>query len=298
MEKFYIGIDGGASKSLIRLEDEAGQLLSEVTSGPANIRCSVSGAWESIDKGLATILASSQLSLTHPDQHFYLAAGLAGCEIQAAQEAFCARAHPFKTLLLFSDAEAALAGAHAGQDGVIIIAGTGIVGLQSEKGQIHKVGGWGFPHDDIGSGAWLGLEAMRLTFPALDGRAPASPLTQAIFAHFHHDQEEMINWANCAQSKDFASLAPIMIDLALHGEENAIRLLKHAASAIDQIAETLAATQTSKAPLPCALLGGIASHLQPYLGAALQSRLRPPLLTADAGAILLLRRYLKEKAYA
>ena len=46
----------------------------------------------------------------------------------------------------------------------------GTVAFQIEGDKEYKVGGWGFPHGDEGSGAWLGLEAVRLTLHWLDGR--------------------------------------------------------------------------------------------------------------------------------
>ena len=48
-----------------------------------------------------------------------------------------------------------------GADGGIVIVGTGSIGWANIAGQSHRVGGWGFPVSDEGSGAWLGSEAVR-----------------------------------------------------------------------------------------------------------------------------------------
>jgi glucosamine kinase len=50
----------------------------------------------------------------------------------------------------------------------LIAIGTGTVGYQIEGDKECKVGGWGFPHGDEGSGAWLGMEAVRMTLHWLD----------------------------------------------------------------------------------------------------------------------------------
>ena len=69
-----------------------------------------------------------------------------------------------------------LLGAHEGRPGAIVAAGTGSVGEALRRDGLRvAVGGWGFPVGDEGSGAWLGLRAMRETHRAIDGRARRRP---------------------------------------------------------------------------------------------------------------------------
>src|SRR5947207_189562 len=85
--------------------------------------------------------------------------------------------------------------------------GQGVVGYQVQGDKNTRVGGWGFPHDDEGSGAWLGLEAARQTFQWLDHRIEKSPLIEDVFAFFNNDSEHFTLWANQANSSEFARLA-------------------------------------------------------------------------------------------
>lgn len=39
---FLVGIDGGGTKTQVRIEDESGQLIGQAKGGPGNIRSSVS----------------------------------------------------------------------------------------------------------------------------------------------------------------------------------------------------------------------------------------------------------------
>lgn len=293
-QHFFIGVDGGATKSLIRIEDEAGNVVGQAASGPANIRISVTSAWQSIQDALEKALQTIGI---FPDNHhiFHAGMGLAGVEVVEAYRAFLNHHHPFATLVVASDADTACLGAHGGKDGAIIIAGTGVVGWQIQKGYTTKVGGYGFPHDDEGGGASLGLSAVKITFQWLDGRLPASLLAQTIYAHFAQDKHYFISWANQANSTAFATLAPLVIEAAKRGDETAIALLQEAAYAMDRIGNALIAAQLpNSTPLPCAMIGGIAPFLEPYLGTALRSRLRPSLSSPEAGAVLLVRRYLKQ----
>lgn len=284
----FIGIDGGGTKTKIRVETMEGLLLGQAVGGPANVRISVQGAWQSIYAILDEIFQPLNLAFNQADTHFHAALGLAGLEVREAHDAFLREPHPFKTLLLTSDAHIACVGAHAGLDGAIIIVGTGVVGYQIQKGKTITVGGVGFPHDDIGGGAWLGLEATRLTFQWLDRRSEKSPLVEDIFAFFNHDLNQFIHWANAANSTEFARLAPLVINHAQQEEIQACRLMKKAAHAIDRIGYALAKQSEEKKYLPCCLFGGIAPFIEPLLSEELRAHLVPRKNDATMGALLML----------
>jgi glucosamine kinase len=292
----YIGVDGGGTKSKLRVEDGEGKLLGQAVAGPANIRLSVIVAWESIYTALNEVLASHGISLNDQQYHFHAGLGLAGCEVDEACQTFLQTPHPFKTLRLFSDAHAACVGAHHAEDGGIIIVGTGVVGYQIYKDKGSKVGGWGFPHDDEGSGAWLGMQATRSTFEWLDHRAEKSPLVEDVFACFNHEIETLVSFANSATSSDFARLAPLVINHSQQEEIAAVRLMKKAAHAVDRIHHALAKIrQDDHAAFPICLFGGIAPFLEPWLSDALRTSLVHRQADATLGAILLMREDAKKK---
>lgn len=279
-KKLFIGVDGGATKCTVRVEDDAGVLIGQATSGPANIRLSVAQAWESIQTALAHILPEDDKMV-----ELHAGMGLAGCELPEAQRAFINHPHPFHSLHLVSDAHTACLGAHGGQDGAIIIIGTGMVGLKCEHGLVTaKVGGWGFPHDDSGSGAWLGLEAMKVALQTMDGRLPASKLASAVYAHFQHDLDRLVDWANIAHSTQFAELAPIVVGAAKESDAVAIQLMQDAAYEIERAIDTLALGK-----LPLCLIGGLAPSVEQYIRSELRERIHAAQASPEAGAILLAR---------
>lgn len=288
----FIGVDGGATKCIVRVEDEAGQLLGRESSGPANIRNSVEQAWQSIYSALDKILNPLSIKLTD-DYRWHVGMGLAGCEVASAYEEFLAQPHIFETLIITSDAHTACVGAHGGKDGAIIIIGTGVVGFQVESGETVKVGGWGFPHDDEGGGAWIGLQAVGLTLQALDGRSPTSALAQAIFAKFDEDLDEFVTWANQANSTAFAELAPLVVKQCQVGDAAAIEIMQKAAAEIDKVAYALDFQSEQK----CCLIGGIAPFIEPFLDAKFRERISACQLPPDAGAILLVRDYLQDEEF-
>jgi glucosamine kinase len=288
-QNIFIGIDGGGTKSKVRVEDNEGNLLGQALGGPSNIRLSVDGAWQSIYQALNEALKQADLSLTDSRYRFHAGMGLAGCEVQEAYQEFTHRSHPFVSLRVTTDAHVACIGAHQGKEGAIIIVGTGVVGYQIEAGKGVKVGGWGFPHDDMGGGAWLGLEAVRLTCQWLDHRSEKSPLVEDIFAFFNNDVNYFVTWANRANSSEFARLAPLVINHSQQGELAAVRLMKKAAHAVERIATALTKNQMNKGILPCCLFGGIAPFVEPWLNDELRSHLVSRGADANVGAILMIR---------
>jgi glucosamine kinase len=297
IKDIFIGVDGGGTKSKVRVEDSQHQLLGQAVSGAACIRISVDAAWQSIYAALDEILATHNISLQDKNYRFHAGFGLSGCEVKEAYAEFINRPHPFATLLLTSDAHTACVGAHNGADGTIIIVGTGVVGYEIDAGKATQVGGWGFPHDDEGGGAWLGLEATRLTFQWLDRRVEKSPLVVDIFDFFERDLDKFVTWANRANSTEFARLAPLVINHSQQEEIAAVRIMKKAAHAVDRIGHALMKVHGStKKPLPCSLFGGIAPFLEPLLSDDIREVLVPRQADANAGAILMVRQKILEQA--
>lgn len=294
-QDIFIGVDGGGTKTKVRIEDNSGQLLGQAVSGAANIRLSVDMAWQSIYSALEEALAPEGIRLDDKDYHFHVGLGLAGFELAECRQLFLNHHHPFKTILLNSDAHISCLGAHQGKDGAIIIVGTGVVGYQIQSGKISKVSGWGFPHDDIGGGAWLGLEASRLTFQWLDHRAEKSPLVEDVFAFFNQDLDQFVNWANRADSKEFARLAPLVINHSQQDEIAAVRLMKKAAGAIEKVNDALEKMRVKTDSFPICLFGGIAPFIQTWLSEELLASLVDREGDASIGAIRMVRDYMQQQ---
>lgn len=299
VKNIFIGADGGGTKTKLIVEDESGLLLAQARSGPANIRNSVEQAWSSINSGVHEALTQAGIDPKDPNYRFHIGLGLAGTEDPVASQEFLSRPHFFTTLLLDSDAYAACLGVHDCEDGAIIIIGTGVVGYELYQNQRYVVGGWGFPQGDTGGGAWLGLEAVRLTFKSIDGRVEETPLLKAIFSHFDHDVGKIISWSTKARPVDFASLAPIVIEHIQRDDPHAVELANWAAKEIDQIAWAMEKRlPAGHSPLPCCLLGGVAPFIQPRVGPDLKNRIVPRKHDATKGAIYMIRKKVlgREKA--
>jgi glucosamine kinase len=284
---FFIGVDGGASKTLLRLEDAKGRVVGQGHGGAANIRLSVEESWRSIRDALAQALSQAGFSLDDGAHRLHCGIGIAGTEVAIALDHFLAVAHPFTSLIVRSDGYTACLGAHGGEDGAVIAVGTGTIGFQVEGGRESRVGGWGFPHGDEGGGALLGLEAVRKTLQWLDGREPVDPLLEAVNARFEGDQGRLVSWANAARETEFGEIAPLVVEYAGHDTPLALSIVRAAAAELDRVGLALAAK--SHRPLPCSMLGGLGKFYEPFLGKALRARLAPARYDSVQGALIMAR---------
>ena len=225
-------------------------------------------------------LDSNALSSVHA------AVGLAGVGRKGALEQLTLRQHPFRSVVYVNDATIACIGAHGGRDGGIVIVGTGSVGFAVVGGREIRVGGYGFPISDEGSGADLGLHAIRLALRAYDERAVGTSLTRDVMMRFHNDPFEAVAWMDQATATDYATFAPLVMRHADAGDSVARRVVRDAAEQIDELVRRLSECGASRV----ALLGGLASSMQPWLAPDVQRRLVPIEGDAVDGALRLARR--------
>lgn len=289
--RFHLGIDGGGSGTRVRLCTPDGRPLGQGEAGPSSLSHGVADAWQQILRAVDQAFAQAGLAPA-PRADCALGAGLAGANDPAQAAAFHAAQPGFAACVLDTDSFTALLGAHAGRPGLVLIAGTGSAAeVWQPDGRRRLAGGWGFPVGDEGSGAWLGLQAMRLAQQALDGRAPRGPLAEAVRAQAGRDAEALLAWCRGARQTDYARLAP----LVFAHEADDPRAAALLAAAVDELA-ALARALDPAGTLPVACSGSIARRLQPRLADRLGTRLAEPAGDAADGALQLLRRALSETA--
>ena len=279
---YYLGVDAGGSHSRARLTDEGGTVLGTGEAGPANTRIGLDALHTTLLDVCAQATKAAGLSETQITG-VKVGMGIAGINRMGMKPKIQALSFPFSSVMLSSDSMIANLGAHLGGDGAILILGTGSVGLVKRGEDSFSIGGYGFPISDEGSGAALGLSAIRHALRALDGRSKASPLSQAITQQFDHAIPRVIDWMDEAAPKDYASFAPLVMDYAENGDEIARSIVSDAAQHVEKFVETIFARGASR----CVLMGGLAQRMKPWLRARIVDRLAEPLGDALDGALIL-----------
>ena len=193
--------------------------------------------------------------------------------------------HPYRKAVFVTDAQAACVGAHGGGNGGIVVIGTGSIGWAELNGRQYRVGGWGWPISDEGSGAWLGCEALRRTLWAHDGRISWTALLSSLFEKFRSDPHAIVRWMTSALPRDFATFAPAIVEHASANDPTAVELLRLAGGHIDALAQRLVAFGVDR----LSLAGSLAAAIEPWLQDATRHHLVAPLGDAVAGALQLAR---------
>ncbi len=273
----YLGVDGGGSGCRARLEDATGQALGAGLSGPATTRLGIEAAMASVNVACQAALAEAGVGA----ENVHVAIGIAGLGRKGALEALLALPHPYASIRFVTDGLIACIGAHGGKDGGIVIVGTGSFGLARVEGREVRVGGYGFPISDEGSGADLGLRAIRYALRAYDGRMTNSSLLTDVMARFSHDPFEAVAWMDCATATDYATFAPLVMRHADQGDGVGRRIVQDAAEQIDGLARALLGQGATR----IALIGGLATAIEPWLAPDVRRRVTPVEGDPIAGAL-------------
>jgi glucosamine kinase len=280
----YLGVDGGGTRCRARIEDKHGIVLGEGGSGPATMRLGLDKAWRSIMR--ACEAAAEQAGLAREEfSSLQAGIGLAGLGRPGGEATLHQIAHPFQSIRFISDGLAACLGAHGGADGAIVVAGTGSIGVGLIGGRELRIGGYGFPISDEGSGANIGLEVIRLALRASDGRSETSPLLQEVLGTFDRDPYQAVAWSEQATATDYASLAPIVLRHAGQGDPIGRRIVERAADAIGELLEMFLRRGIDR----LSLVGGLSEPMAAWLKPDLRDRLKSPENDAVAGALLVAR---------
>ncbi len=278
----YLGVDAGGSHCRARLTDEDGTVLGTAQTGPANTRIGLSALHARLLETSA--LATDAAGLSQAEIATIRAGmGIAGITRMGMKAQLRTVAFPFAAPALTSDGIIANLGAHRGGDGATLILGTGSIGIIQLGEDNFSIGGYGFPISDEGSGAALGLSAIRHALRALDGRTRPTPLSQEISKQFDNVTARVVLWMDDASPGDYARFAPLVMDYAENGDDIALSIVRDAALHVERFIETIFARGAPR----CALAGGLSARMKPWLRARIADMLCEPLGDALDGALLL-----------
>lgn len=276
---FLIAVDGGGTSCRAVVAKRDGTALGEGIAGSANIVTDPGLALANV--AVAASRAAVQAGLPGDAIHDCAAVlGLAGANIGHHASRFAARL-PFRLNHIETDARIALQGALGEMDGAVAVVGTGSVFLSRHKGSIRSIGGWGPAVGDFCSGQRLGRTLLEQVLRAYDGLRAHSELTQGVMARFNDDPGALVDFAQAAKPRDFASFAPLLFDYANRGDPVAGDIVT---VAVGDLEETLRALVEADS-LPFALLGGLAANYSRLLAPSMKSRERSPNGNALSGAL-------------
>ncbi len=271
----------------MRLADENLTTLAEIVSdSPVNLQLrDGAAAYDTVIDAIPRVFERAGIDVAEA-QNTYACFGMAGARLPSARLAFGARDFPFASLEVLDDVDIARAGAHEGEDGAVLIIGTGSAGFGMVDGKKLQVGGWGFLIGDTMSGAILGRELLRKSIAAHEGMTQPTPLSKAVMQRFDNDPGKMMAWSfdnpdavadalhdehqglepahgfsRHARPTDYGRFVPMIFEYLEHGDEMAKELLKFELDAID----TYVSWFTARGTKALALVGGLGQRLHPLI---------------------------------
>jgi glucosamine kinase len=229
---FYLGIDGGGTKTRCVLGDETTVLASAMTGGCSVIRVGEQAAREALHGAIRQVCEAAKISPNRVAAVCVGATGAARPEIAEKVRHIILEIIPIGTLgkiEVVGDTVIALEAAFGKGPGVVVIAGTGSIAYgQNAEGQSARAGGWGFAISDEGSGYWIGRGAVSAILSAQDQQRETA-LTGLVFQEWKIGTlDELVQVANETPPPDFPRLFPVVLKAAAGGDVTAGELLVEA----------------------------------------------------------------------
>ncbi|MCC8167537.1 MAG: hypothetical protein LIQ31_15715 [Planctomycetes bacterium] len=263
--EYFVGIDGGGSKTQYLLIDAAGTILARRRGeGSSYKQTNAFFVGELLQREVAALIRNID------------PAGVAGVffampcygesvqeELDKATETITRYLEPF-SVAYRNDVEASWAGAFAlSRQGVTILSGTGSMAIaRNPAGETVRCGGWSEIFSDDGSCYWLGIETLRLFARQADGRRPpGGALYRIVRERFSlRDDFEIIDIFHntfLGRREMVAGLQMILHDAAREGDATALALYEWAARELADMACGLRSHFPDGVTLPVSYAGGL-----------------------------------------
>jgi len=292
---FFLGVDGGQSSTKVLIGDASGRVIGRGTAGPCN---HVSGD-EARTKFLRTI--GECVSAARAD------AGL-GADVRFRAACFGMSGGPEDKAALLKevvdadqwlvthDGMIALSGALAGEDGIVVIAGTGSLVFGRKGSRTMRAGGWGYLFGDEGGAFWIAKQALRAALRYEEGWGSKTRLHAMFLAATgaKSANEALHLFYTPAWHRSRGARLAAEVDLvAQSGDEAAAVILRQAG---DVLAELVGAVRSKlwepDGKVTASYIGGVfrsaavLSRFTEALQAGWNVDVRPPVWGGEAGALI------------
>lgn len=259
--KFYLGIDGGGSKTTAVVFNDKGDFICKACGESINY---YSVGTENAQKALSDII--EKLSQKEFD---CAVIGMSALNERASDEEtynFCSGIINSKKTIMDSDLFIALEAMNINGECGVVISGTGSMAIRrNEDGKIIHAGGWGYILGDEGSGYSIGLSGIKAAIRAAEGSTEKTTLTDECLNYFKIDNiYDLIDlyYSKTVSRKITAAFAEYVIALAESGDAVALKIIKSEAKMLSETVSAL--MKNTNHNIPIGLWGGIFQHNELY----------------------------------
>ncbi|MGA8598391.1 MAG: BadF/BadG/BcrA/BcrD ATPase family protein [Bryobacteraceae bacterium] len=296
-ERYFLGIDGGQSSTIALIADEDGYVVGRGVGGPCNHVTGEAGrnkffaaVTECLD-GACRGIGLDRARLMFGAACLGFSGGAADKDGYARELIRSRRFH------ITHDAEIALAGATAGEPGIIVIAGTGSMAYgRNVGGKTARAGGWGYVFGDEGGAFDITRKALRAALRLEEGWGPGTRLREMLLeATGAPDVNALLHSFYTPEftRQQIAGLSRLVSKAAEDGDEIATQILRDSALELVNYAEGVFRTLFMRGVrVQVAHAGGVfqSTLLRERFAALVETKLglkaTKPLMSPAAGALL------------
>ena len=233
-EKYYLGIDGGASKTSFMLSDEKLNIVREIEKASSNPNdIGMEAALKTLSKGIEEVCRGYSYNKIY--MYAGLSGGLIGGNLQAFSDFF--GKFGFASYGNGSDLENIK---HLGikkEKGIIVIMGTGFSTYAISGERQRRIGGWGQLFDRGGSGYNIGRDGIYAIFQEIDGTGPKTLIRKLIEKRIHADVGEHLSVFYKKGKRYIASFCKEVFEAYKQGDSAAINIVRENLKEVARILE-------------------------------------------------------------
>lgn len=228
---YYLGIDGGATKTDFALADSSSNVIRRVTLGSSNIfDIGFEAASRTLTDGIRKV------SEGIPLRKISVFAGLSGGSSGDGRLSDFLDGLGFSCAKCGSDADNIIAAGLGDRDGIALIMGTGSSMFLKKNGEKKRFGGFGYLFDHGGSGYDIGNEVIRAALMSENGIGEKTLLEQMLREEKNSRTVlENLPYYYSVGKSGVASYAPYAFDAHRQGDKVASNILERNAKRIAEL---------------------------------------------------------------
>ena len=188
---YFLGVDGGGTKTAFTLSDDNGCINGRFSLGGSNfIRKGKAEVSKLLHKGVNAVCTIAGIDKSDIHYAVFGFSGYGETSTSAVElDVICRDVFNSEAVYCTNDSEIAWAGSLALNPGINIIAGTGSTCFGKDRhGNNARTSGWG-AYCDEGSCQWIGNKAIGIFTKQADGRLPKTPLYPLFREYFQLEED-------------------------------------------------------------------------------------------------------------
>lgn len=187
---YYLGVDGGGTKTRYILIDESFNKKVDVERGTIHIQqVGIETLKKEIKNTISDICLKAKISISEIENIFLAVPGYGESQDdkKAIDDAVKEVLQDSK-YTVDNDCVAGWAAGTAGEEGINIVAGTGSIAFgMNNEGKTARCGGWGHAIGDDGGAHWIAVRVLNEYTKQKDGRKPVTPLVEILEREYKID---------------------------------------------------------------------------------------------------------------